>query len=129
MRDFDRERLETLYAAKDVHFVLRGHLHRNRTEAARTPDGLVVELAAGATYPGGGYEKTYLLTEANFARDFAIEDSEGLRASALELFQQISQIRHRRTKPSLDDLSQPEIGICQGPKVTIDSSNQAAESS
>ncbi len=67
LRDLDRERLETLYAAGGIHFLLRGHLHRTRTEATHSPDGTLVELAAGAAYEGGSWPRTHLFTEADLA--------------------------------------------------------------
>jgi predicted MPP superfamily phosphohydrolase len=65
LRDVDQQRLETLYTGGGVHFLLRGHLHRSRTEATQSPDGTLVELAAGAVYVGGEYPKTHFLTEAD----------------------------------------------------------------
>ncbi|MCP4658328.1 MAG: NACHT domain-containing protein, partial [bacterium] len=67
LRDVDRKQLETLIGGDEVHFLLRGHLHRSRSAVAETPDGLLVELAAGAVYPGGDYPKTHLLTETDLS--------------------------------------------------------------
>ncbi|MCP4655217.1 MAG: NACHT domain-containing protein [bacterium] len=68
LRDFDRQRMETLLgAAGEVHFLLRGHLHRSRAAATRTPDGEMVELAAGAAYNDGEHPRRHLLTEADLA--------------------------------------------------------------
>ncbi|MCP4664102.1 MAG: hypothetical protein GY856_52630, partial [bacterium] len=54
LRDFDRERLEGLVSSPDgVHVLLRGHLHRSRSMTIGSPGGLLIELAAGAVYPGG----------------------------------------------------------------------------
>ncbi len=64
LADVDRGRLETLLGAPDgIHFLLRGHLHRIRSLAVRTPPGFVAELAAGAAHDEGTYPQTHLLTE------------------------------------------------------------------
>lgn len=48
LRDTDREKLETLLPARGgAHFLLRGHLHRSRTQQELSPDGSLIELAAG----------------------------------------------------------------------------------
>ncbi|MCP4654187.1 MAG: hypothetical protein GY856_02090, partial [bacterium] len=67
LRDVDRARLEALLGSGSVHFLLRGHLHRTRTVASQSPDGWLVELAAGAAYTGGSWPQMHLLTEADLA--------------------------------------------------------------
>ncbi len=67
LRDVDRERLEPLYAAGGIHFLLRGHLHRTHTEVTHGPDGTLVKLAAGAAYVHGNWPRTHLVTEADLA--------------------------------------------------------------
>ncbi len=68
LHDVDRERLEGLLAAPGgAHFLLRGHLHRTDTMVSHHPDGVLPMLAAGATYTGGGYPKTHLLTVTDLA--------------------------------------------------------------
>ena len=73
LRDFDRERLETLLAAPGgLDFLLRGHLHRQRTQALHSPDGRLVELAAGAAYTDRPYRKGYLLADADLGAGAAV---------------------------------------------------------
>ena len=65
LRDFDREVFEQLLISAGVHFVLRGHLHRNDTTKIESPDGSVFQLAAGATYVDGSYPKRFLNTQVD----------------------------------------------------------------
>ncbi len=68
LRDFDRERLETiLHGERGVHFLLRGHLHSNRSLIRGTPDGVLVELAAGVLDYDLAHPKRHLLTEVDLA--------------------------------------------------------------
>ncbi|MCP4655454.1 MAG: NACHT domain-containing protein, partial [bacterium] len=46
-------------------------LHRTRTVASQSPDGWLVELAAGAAYTGGSWPQMHLLTEADLAAGVA----------------------------------------------------------
>ena len=66
LRDLDRAPLEGLLTSGDVHFLLRGHLHRTRTTLQTTPDGGVLELAAGASYVSN-WDKLHMLTELNLS--------------------------------------------------------------
>ena len=50
-----------------VDLLLRGHLHREEAFGRRGPDGETLELAAGATYTGGGFHKGCLLVELDLA--------------------------------------------------------------
>ncbi len=65
LRDFDRAPLDSRLAAGDVHFLLRGHLHRTGTTKHESPDGTLIELAAGATYVDGDWPQGFLLTEVD----------------------------------------------------------------
>ncbi len=67
LADVDRAPLESLYGSGDVHFLLRGHLHRTRTGRLANPDGTLVELAAGATYTSDRWPRRYLLSEIDLA--------------------------------------------------------------
>lgn len=67
LRDFDRDRVEGLLGAPGgAHFLLRGHLHKGRTLTLGSPDGLLVELAAGTVYTDGMWPRAFLLTELDF---------------------------------------------------------------
>jgi predicted MPP superfamily phosphohydrolase len=51
LRDFDENRVESLLGKKSgAAFLLRGHLHLNRTKVQSSPDGNLFELAAGTLY-------------------------------------------------------------------------------
>ncbi len=61
LREFDANRVESLLGAKSGSaFLLRGHLHLNRTKLQSSPDGNLFELAAGTLYTD----------EANWPRGF-----------------------------------------------------------
>ena len=68
LAEVDRVRLRSLLGSPGgVHFLLRGHLHHPSTVVGTSPDGELVELAAGATYLGGKWPRTCLLTELDLA--------------------------------------------------------------
>ncbi len=67
LRAFDRTPLRALLGSGDVHFLLRGHLHRTETSQLVSPDGSFVELAAGAAYTSDRWPRRHLLSEVDFA--------------------------------------------------------------
>lgn len=53
LREFDAHRVESLLGSNEgAAFLLRGHLHLNKTEVHSPPDGNLIELAAGTLYTG-----------------------------------------------------------------------------
>ncbi len=51
LREFDANRVESLLSTTGgAAFLLRGHLHLNRTKIQSSPDGHLVEIAAGTLY-------------------------------------------------------------------------------
>ncbi|HEX4953489.1 MAG TPA: metallophosphoesterase [Thermoanaerobaculia bacterium] len=63
--DFDRAAVRNLLEQEDgAHLLLRGHLHRTDTGQRSTPDGSLLELAAGCLYTGDPqYPRRYLAGE------------------------------------------------------------------
>jgi calcineurin-like phosphoesterase family protein len=73
LRDFERDSVKGLLL-ESVDYILHGHLHTQRPEVVRGPEGDAVVLAAGAAYQGRKWPASALLVElaANEARVEAI---------------------------------------------------------
>jgi len=68
LREFDQDKAEGLLGAPGgAHFLLRGHRHKGKTVDRATPDGKVLELAAGAAYTSGRWPRGFLETEIDLA--------------------------------------------------------------
>lgn len=66
LREWDATRVRSLlHAPGGASFVLRGHLHRSDAASVQSPDGVVAELAAGATYTGGSWARRILTGEVD----------------------------------------------------------------
>jgi hypothetical protein len=62
LRDFERDAVMGLLI-EDVDFILHGHLHAQRPEVVRGPEGHAAILAAGAAYQGRQWSNCALLVE------------------------------------------------------------------
>jgi len=68
LREFDQERISSLLGAPGgAHFLLRGHRHKGRALNVGSPDGVVMELAAGAAYTLDRWPRGFLETEVDLA--------------------------------------------------------------
>jgi predicted MPP superfamily phosphohydrolase len=70
LREFDANRVESLLGAKGgAAFLLRGHLHLNRTKVQSSPDGNLSELAAGTLYTDeANWPRGYHLGEVDLGK-------------------------------------------------------------
>ncbi|NJL27530.1 MAG: hypothetical protein HC897_06345 [Thermoanaerobaculia bacterium] len=66
LRAFDASKAQGLLGAPGgAHFLLRGHLHEEQSVIHGSPEGSLVELAAGAVYTGGRWPRAFLATEVD----------------------------------------------------------------
>jgi predicted MPP superfamily phosphohydrolase len=64
LHEYDQDDLEPLL--KDsVDFILRGHLHKSKSEFVATPDSETLEIAAGACFHKRSYPNSYNLVQLN----------------------------------------------------------------
>ncbi|HXH37052.1 MAG TPA: metallophosphoesterase, partial [Thermoanaerobaculia bacterium] len=104
LREFDANRVESILGAKGgAAFLLRGHLHLNRTKIQYSPDGQVLEIAAGTLYTD----------EASWPRGFHLGEVDlGKGETRIHLFRYSGEASGFFAPDNLTYVNAPD-GVCK----------------